>query len=267
MKAMLAAAFVALPSLAQAATCEESFKKTVNPLMGSQYASSVTIEGLTRQSAIAQMRGVAQKNSLSVLVDEPENGSMLLEDPENFQHKAIPIVVSATEAGRATTVEMVIKTGSGAFAKNDAMRAAICGMLADIKPGRAATAMAAAPAKPIKMQAFVLSQQVSRDAKENAAAIPLRYRGRVYTLTGVVDYVIKDGDGYRVAFDVQPKTALLGPLPGIVGDPEGISCLMAPGQTAYALSLRKTNNATLTGVFHDYDEFKHHMWLKDCRPG
>lgn len=267
MKALLAAALVALPSLGHAATCEESFKKSVNPLLGSQYAASVTVDGLTRQSAIAQMRGVAQKNSLSVLVDEPENGSMLLEDPENFQHKAIPIVISATESGRATTVEMVIKTGSGAFAKNDAMRAAICGMLADIKPGRGVAPSAAAPARPIKMQAFVLSQQVSRDEKENAAAIPLRYKGRVYTLTGIVDYVIKDGDTYRVAFDVEPKTELLGPLPGIQGLPVGISCLVAQGQTAYALALRITNKVTLTGVFHDYDEFKHHMWLKDCRPG
>lgn len=264
---LLAAALLTLPAVASAATCEESFRKSVNPLTGSQYSAAVTIEGLSRPSAMAQMRGVAQKNGLAVLVDEPEAGSLLLEDPETFQHKAIPIVVSATEAGRATTVEMVIRTGSGAFAKTAAMRAAICGMLADLKPGRTAQASAAAPAKPVRMQAFALSQQVSREERENAAVIPLRHRGRAYTLIGVVDYVIKDGDAYRVAFDVQPKTELLGPLPGIVGLPVGISCLMGPGQTAYALALRKTDKVTLTGVFHQYDEFRRHMWLTGCRPG
>lgn len=267
MRMLLAAVLAALPALAQAATCEASFTKTVNPLMGSQYAASVTIEGLSRASAMTQMRGVAQKHSLSVLVDEPEAGSMLLEDPETFQHKAIPIVVSVAEAGRATTVEMVIKTGSGAFAKTDAMRAAICGMLADLKPGRSTAMASAGPSPPVRMQAFVLSQQVSREERENPATIPLRHRGRAYTLVGVVDYVIKDGDAYRVAFDVAPKTELLGPLPGVVGLPVGISCLMGPGQTAYALSLRKTNKVTLTGVFHQYDAFKRHMWLNGCRPG
>lgn len=45
-----------------------------------------------------------------------------------------------------------------------------------------------------------------------------------------------------------------------------ISCLMAKGQNAYALTLKAKSLIRLTGTFYEYDTFKRTVWLNECRP-
>ena len=55
---------------------------------------------------------------------------------------------------------------------------------------------------PVTMSALAFSHQISKDTERNSAAVPLRYKGRSFTIVGTVDYVIRDGEFYRVAFKV-----------------------------------------------------------------
>ena len=41
---------------------------------------------------------------------------------------------------------------------------------------------------------------------------------------------------------------------------------LAPGTAAYTAQLKPKKQIKLTGTVEDFDEYKHVIWLKDCRP-
>jgi hypothetical protein len=145
-------------------------------------------------------------------------------------------------------------------------------MLAQLKGGKLGLA-AAARAKgavsvspPLKISSLELSHQISKDTQRNSAAVPLRYKGKTFTVSGLVDYVIKDGEFYRVAFKIPEPYEEAIRLPNMAPFKTDISCLMAKGQAAYSLTLKPDKSIKLTGTYRDFNEFKHVMWLQDCRP-
>lgn len=255
-----------------AETCEARFTKSGNAMVGTSYESVVTIPSLSVADAIKQMHGVAAQKKLDILTEDAANGTMLLEDRLSMKHKAIPYVVSVAAEGDSAVVRLLVKLNRGAIAKTDAAKTEICGLLAMVKGGEegriAASAGAAATSTdgPRKVDAFVLSMELARQTQESAESIPLRYKGRAFTVSGRVQYVIKDGNGYRVAYDIpeaRDRVLKLSSEPAFKID---ISCLMAPSQSAWSLALRPGEKIRLTGTYSDYDQFKKVMWLENCKP-
>ncbi|WP_296595681.1 hypothetical protein [Phenylobacterium sp.] len=276
---MRTAFFVALiaatvPAAASAATCEQSFAKRGSVLSGLNFTAQVDVADLTPASAIGQMRGAAVAGKYDVILEEADAGSLLIEQPAAGSARRIPIVVTATQTGSAGTVRMEVKMPAGMSAPADGVRAEVCGMLSQLKGGRAGLAAAAqgmgakSVSAPIRIDAVTLSTQFARESLKNDAALPLRYKGKAFSVWGSVNHVMKDGEYFRVAFDTPEARdrAIRFDLPGDPAFMVNISCLMAKGQNAYALTLKKGALIRLTGTFFEYDTFKHTVWLNECRP-
>ena len=171
-------------------------------------------------------------------------------------------------------MNLEVKLPAGMAAPADAVKAEVCGMLAQVKGGRAGLALAsqgmaaAATATPTRIDAVSLSQQFAREAVKNDALLPLRYKGKAFTVWGAVNHVMKDGEYFRVAFDTPDARdrAIRLDAPGDAGFMVNISCLMAKGQNAYALTLKAKSLIRLTGTFFEYDTFRRTVWLNECRP-
>lgn len=264
-------------SIAVAATnvfadpCETNFSKKGTPFTGTVYRSSVALADLTVASAIDQLSAIASSNQLAVLSSDPQGGSLLIEQPETARNKPIPMILGATTEGGVTHVTMEVKLSAGAFAKAEDVRREICTMLGKVQPGAAGTAAArrlaadTPEAAPERLDAFIFSQQIARQAGENPSTINVRYKGRRYTLTGRADFIMEDGDGYNVGFSIPEMNERLiatGPLGAKFK--VGVSCLMAGSQAAYTLSLREGDTIALTGTFARYDPFRHVVWLDGC---
>jgi hypothetical protein len=154
----------------------------------------------------------------------------------------------------------------------EAAKTEMCAILNALKGGKAGLAAAAkaksavSTAAPLKISALALSQRLSKETQKNAAAIPLRYKGTSFTIDGSVSTITKDGQFYRVAFDIPEPYQQVLRIPGQAYFKTDISCLMAKGQSAFALTLKPRKSIKLTGTFRDFDEYRHIMWLSDCRP-
>jgi hypothetical protein len=260
-------------AIALGASCEEQFSKAGNPFAGTRYTSSVRIANLSVADAVGQLHGIAVGRKLDILTEDAASGSMLLEDRMSMRHKAIPYVVSVAAEGGAAQVQLMVKLDKGAFAKAEDVKKEICSILALVKggdEGKAAAEQGAAAVStsgPRKVDALVLSMELARQTQESAESIPLRYKGKAFTVSGRVEYVIKDGEFYRVAYDIpEPRDMAL--QLGSLNPPFkiNISCLMAPSQAAWSLALRKGEKVKLTGTFYDFDQFKKVMWLDGCKP-
>lgn len=257
-------------SAAHAGTCETNFSKTGNPFTGSVYRSSVALADLSVASAIEQMQAIAKVQKMSVLSADPEGGSLLVEEPESFSHKPIPMIVTATSERGATTVQMEVKLNAGAFAKADSIRTEICKMLTQVQPGAAGQAAAAKNAAsavdtPERMDALMFSLKIARQANENQSTINPRYKDKMFTLVGRAAFIMEDGDVYNIGYDIpEPGDMLIKPGPMDPHFKVSVSCLMAKNQTAYVLSLRERDKVTLTGKFSKYDQFRHTVWLENC---
>ncbi|MCR6702330.1 MAG: hypothetical protein NVV68_14800 [Dokdonella sp.] len=254
-----------------AGPCETNFSKKGTPFTGTVYRSSIALADLTVASAIEQLGAIAASDKLAVLSSDPEGGSLLVEQPETARNKPIPMILGATTEGGVTHLTMEVKLSAGAFAKADDVRREICTMLGKVQPGAAGAAAArrlaadTADAAPERLDAFIFSQQIARQAGENQSTINVRYKGRRYTLTGRADFIMEDGEGYNVGFSIpemNERVIATGPLGAKFK--VGVSCLMAKSQTAYTLSLREGDRIALTGTFARYDQFRHVVWLDGC---
>lgn len=270
--ALVPAALLFTAGTANAATCEEAFVKKGNPITGLRFTAAVTVADLPPAVAIGQMRGLVAAKGYDIMADEAEYGSMLIEQPMTGTVRAFPIQISATQTGGIGTVVMEAKLRAGQSTKADAAMAEMCGMLNQIKGGKAgataakkgatATTVAAAP---VKMNSLSFSQQVSKDTERNAAGILTRYKGKQFTIDGLVDYVTKDGKDFRVGFKIPEPYEQAIRLPNQAPFKTDIVCYMAPGQAAFSLQLKPNKSIKLTGTVEDFDEYRHVIWLKDCR--
>jgi len=258
---LLAVLLFAAAAPAFADTCESSFQKKGNPLSGTTYTAAVTVPDLTVKSALGQMRVIAKNSNMDVVSEDADAGAMLIEDPQSAMHKTIPLIISATSEAGTGTVAMTVKLTPGAFAKADSMRAEMCRMLTQVKPGKAGEQLAATTPKAstVNISASDFGFQLRSQNKENAAAIEPRYKGKIYSITGRVNGVLKSGGTYNTGFDIPSSSA------GIDFESVAITCAFAPSQAAYALALRPKEKVTLVGVVDHYDQIGRVLWLKDCK--
>jgi tRNA_anti-like len=242
-----------------AATCEENFQKKGNPFVGTTYSASVSVPGLDVASALGQMRSIATGKGMDVLSEDADGGSMLIEDPETIAHKPLPMIVTAGSEGGVGEVKLVLKLNKGAMGPADGIKAEMCGMLAQIKPGaagaKAAQAGKAAP-KPTVISAYMLSAQLTRQADDNLAAIQSRYAGKVFQVSGRVTGVIQEGKGYNLGFGSADPNSV---------QSVAITCRLAKNQTANALSLHVGDKVTATGTFDEFLDIRRLFLLKECR--
>jgi hypothetical protein len=271
--ALAAVAVILLPSAANAATCEESFVKKGSPISGVKFIATVTVPDLTPVSAVQQLRGIVAAKGYDIMADEAEYGSMLIEQPQTGKARAFPIQITATNEAKVGTVQMEAKLRAGMFVKEADAMPELCGMLNQLKGGKAGLALAAkgksaqtVQAGPLAISALAFSHQVSKDTERNPAGVLTRYKGKSYTIDGTVNYVAKDGDKFRIGYDVPNPWEEALRLPNTAPFKTDIVCYMAPGQAAYSLQLKPKKGIKLTGIVEDFDEYKHIIWLKDCRP-
>ena len=219
------------------------------------------------------MRGPVAAKGYDIMAEEAEYGSMLIEQPMTGTVRAFPIQITATQTGGIGTIVMEAKLRAGQATKADAAMAEMCGMLNQVKGGKAGAAAAkkgatatTVAAAPVKMNSLSFSQQVSKDTERNSAGILTRYKGKQFTIDGLVDYVTKDGKDFRVGYKIPQPYEQAIRLPNQAPFKTDIVCYMAPGQAAYSLQLKPNKSIKLTGTVEDFDEYKHVIWLKDCRP-
>jgi len=269
---LFALSWLCTPFAAQAATCEATFVKSGSPIGGLRFNASIEVPDLTPPSAIGQMRGIAVSKGYDVLVAEAEDGSMLIEQPRTGKARAFPITITATAEGKRGTVTMEAKLRAGMLVGADAARTEMCGMLGQLKGGKAGLAAASSgmtavgTSAPLAISALAFSHQISKDTERNAAAVPLRYKGKSFIIDGNVDYVTKDGDAYRVAYSIPHPHEEILRLPNTAPFKTDIMCIMAKGQAAYTLQLKPKKGIKLMGIFDEFSETKRVVWLKDCRP-
>lgn len=271
--ALAPAALLFTAGTANAATCEEAFVKKGNAITGLRFSGAVTVADLPPTVAIGQMRGLVAAKGYDIMADEAEYGSMLIEQPMTGTVRAFPIQITATQTGGIGTVVMEAKLRAGQTVKSDAAMAEMCGILNQIKGGKAGAAAAkkgatatTVAAAPVKMNSLSFSQQVSKDTERNAAGILTRYKGKQFTIDGLVGYVTKDGKDFRVGYKIPDPWEQAIRLPNQAPFKTDIVCYMAPGQAAFSLQLKPDKSIKLTGTVEDFDEYKHVIWLKDCRP-
>ena len=270
--AIAPAALLFTAGTANAATCEEAFVKKGNPVTGLRFTAAVTIADLPPAVAIGQMRGLVAAKGYDIMADEAEYGSMLIEQPMTGTVRAFPIQITATQTGGIGTLVMESKLRAGQTVKSDAAMAEMCGILNQVKGGKAGAAAAkkgavatTVAAAPVKMNSLSFSQQVSKDTERNAAGILTRYKGKQFTIDGLVDYVTKDGKDFRVGYRIPEPYEQAIRLPNQAPFKTDIVCYMAPGQAAFSLQLKPGKSIKLTGTVDDFNEYKHVIWLKDCR--
>lgn len=258
---------------AHAGVCEDTFIKKGSPISGLRFIATTSVANLSPESAIGQLRGIVAGKGYDILADEAADGSMLIEQPMTGKVRAFPIEITAIDENGVGTVRLEAKLRAAMLVKEADAKTELCGILAPLKGGKAGLALAAAgksaqtaAAAPVRMSALAFSHQLSKDTERNSAAIPMRYKGKKFTIDGTVDYIIKDGAFYRVAYKVPEPWEEAIRLPNTAPFKTNISCLMGKGTAAYTLQLKPGKSLKLTGTFHEFDEFRHTVWLNDCRP-
>ncbi len=259
------------PALAQ--TCEATFEKSGNPITGLRFTATQSVADLTTPDAVNQLRGIVLARGYDVLAAEPAAGSMLIEQPQTANARSFQLVAQATNEARLVTVQLRASLRAGVRAKQEAVRDEMCAVLAELKGGAAGVAAAnrgrtadGAGAPPIVIDAQIFADRLSKERDKDVNEIPLRYKGRSFTLTGTVESVNRDGDTYRVQFEILAWEQKAIRLPGESQFKTNIGCLLAPGQSVYALTLKRKSSVRLTGTFADYRQSPSMMWLSDCKP-
>lgn len=262
-----------LPAVAQAGTCEETFQKKGNEISGIRFTAIAVVPDMAPKTAILQLKGIVAAKGYDIMAEEAEYGSMLIEQPMSGKSRAFPIEITATQSGGMGTVVMEAKLRAAMSVKKEAAMAEMCGILNQLKGGKAGLAAAKAgagattvQAAPVKMSALAFSHQISKDTERNAGNVLTRYKGKQFTIDGTVDYVTKDPSGNRVVYDVPEPWEEVLKLPNTAPFKTDIVCYMAPGTAAYTSQLKPKKSIKLTGTVDSFDEYKHVIWLKDCRP-
>lgn len=254
-----------------AAQCETNFSKSGNPFKGTNYVSSVSVPNLSVKDGMGQMRGIMIEEKMDVITEDVESGTMLVEQRSSGMTRPIPTIITVNSSNGSATIEMMVKTEKGMFAKADEMRPYICNLLAKVKGGKEGKLAAAKGSKTQNVadttnrDVFIFSREIANEARKNAVAVNARHKGRSYALKGRIEFIQEDGQDYNVSFDIpEIHEMVLKPLPNEAQFRVGVACLFRPSQLAWVLTMREGQSVTFTGKFYRYDNFKKMVWLENC---
>jgi hypothetical protein len=250
---------IAAPGMA--ATCDESFQKKGDFFNGSAFSARVQVEGLTTESAFAQLRPILARESIKTLSTDIAGGVMRAENPATAFQRALPIDVYTTQEGSRLNVEMVFTLPSGVGAKKDTVKGYLCGALNQLKPPTSTEP--ATPkvdlSKAIDIDGITLAKQV-KDAGDNPARIRLNFIGKTFRITGKVLTIADSTNGYLVTVDGGP----LGNSPTAKAPRMALVCTMAKNQDAAVAALQLNRPATLIGLFQGFDTKANTIQLQGC---
>lgn len=270
---LIAAGALVAPSIAYAGQCEDSFIKQGSFISGLRFRASISLPDLPPEVAINQMRGIVAARGYDIIASEPAAGALLIEQSVSEKARAFPIEINAAQSNGVGTVTMEAKLRAAMNTKAELAKAELCGVLNQLKGGKAGRLAAAGGARaetqqaaPVAMSAQMFSQQISKDAERNVAAINQRYKNKQFTLSGEVEYINPDGNQLRVAFKILQPHELAIRLPGMASTLSEVSCLMAAGTSVYTMQLKPGKQVKLTGTFYDYSDIKDVTWFQNCRP-
>lgn len=271
LKPLLALALLPLAAPALAGECEANFKKSGNPIVMTSYSSAVTVPNLSTRDALAQMRGIMVAEKMDVMADDPDGGTLLVEQRQDAKARPIPATITVSGVASGTRVEMAIKMERGVFSKVEQIRPYMCGLLAKVKGGKEGVAAARKGAGAANNDAtgnqdvFMFSRMIANEANKNAIAVNARHKGRKYTLTGRIETLMEDGEDYNLIFDIpEIRDMALKPLPFDAQFKVSVSCLFRPNQLTTVLALREGQKVTLTGTVYKYDNIRRVIWLENC---
>ena len=271
LKPLVALALSSLAVPALAGECESNFKKSGNPLVMTTYSSAVTVPNLTTRDALAQMRGILVAEKMDVMADDPDGGTLLVEQRQDKAARPIPTTVTVSEVASGTRIEMAVKMERGVFSKVEQIQPYMCGLFAKVKGGKEGVAVAKKGAGASNNEAtgnqdvYLFSRMIAREADKNAIAVNARHKGRKYTLTGRIETLMEDGEDYNLIFDIpEVGDMAIKPLPFDAQVKVSVSCLFRPNQLTTVLAMREGQKVTLTGTVYKYDNFRKVIWLENC---
>ena len=271
LKPLVALALSSLAVPALAGECESNFKKSGNPLVMTTYSSAVTVPNLTTRDALAQMRGILVAEKMDVMADDPDGGTLLVEQRQDKAARPIPTTITVSEVASGTRIEMAVKMERGVFSKVEQIQPYMCGLFAKVKGGKEGVAAAKKGAGASNNEAtgnqdvYLFSRMIAREADKNAIAVNARHKGRKYTLTGRIETLMEDGEDYNLIFDIPEISEMtLKPLPFDAQFKVSVSCLFRPNQLTTVLALREGQKVTLTGTVYKYDNVRKVIWLENC---
>ena len=271
LKPLVALALSSLAVPALAGECEANFKKSGNPLVMTTYSSAVTVPNLTTRDALAQMRGILVAEKMDVMADDPDGGTLLVEQRQDKAARPIPTTITVSEVASGTRIEMAVKMERGVFSKVEQIQPYMCGLFAKVKGGKEGMAAARKGAGASNNEAtgnqdvYLFSRMIAREADKNAIAVNARHKGRKYTLTGRIETLMEDGEDYNLIFDIpEVGDTALPNLPFDAKFKVSVSCLFRPNQLTTVLAMREGQKVTLTGTVYKYDNFRKVIWLENC---
>ncbi len=271
LKPLVALALSSLAVPALAGECESNFKKSGNPLVMTTYSSAVTVPNLATRDALAQMRGILVAEKMDVMADDPDGGTLLVEQRQDKAARPIPTTVTVSEVASGTRIEMAVKMERGVFSKVEQIQPYMCGLFAKVKGGKEGMAAARKGAGASNNEAtgnqdvYLFSRMIAREADKNAIAVNARHKGRKYTLTGRIETLMEDGEDYNLIFDIpEVGDTALPNLPFDAKFKVSVSCLFRPNQLTTVLAMREGQKVTLTGTVYKYDNFRKVIWLENC---
>ncbi len=271
LKPLVALALSSLAVPALAGECESNFKKSGNPLVMTTYSSAVTVPNLATRDALAQMRGILVAEKMDVMADDPDGGTLLVEQRQDKAARPIPTTVTVSEVSSGTRIEMAVKMERGVFSKVEQIQPYMCGLFAKVKGGKEGVAAAKKGAGASNNEAtgnqdvYLFSRMIAREADKNAIAVNARHKGRKYTLTGRIETLMEDGEDYNLIFDIpEVGDTALPNLPFDAKFKVSVSCLFRPNQLTTVLAMREGQKVTLTGTVYKYDNFRKVIWLENC---
>ena len=271
LKPLVALALSSLAVPALAGECEANFKKSGNPLVMTTYSSAVTVPNLTTRDALAQMRGILVAEKMDVMADDPDGGTLLVEQRQDKAARPIPTTITVSEVASGTRIEMAVKMERGVFSKVEQIQPYMCGLFAKVKGGKEGVAAAKKGAGASNNEAtgnqdvYLFSRMIAREADKNAIAVNARHKGRKYTLTGRIETLMEDGEDYNLIFDIpEVGDTALPTLPFDAKFKVSVSCLFRPNQLTTVLAMREGQKVTLTGTVYKYDNFRKVIWLENC---
>lgn len=266
-------AILVAPAIAQAGTCEETFAKNGNAVTGLRFTAMTAVPDMPIDVAINQLRGIVAKRGYDIIASEPRAGALLIEQPLTSKSRSFPIEINATVGNGVGTVQMVAKLPAAMGAPTEGVKKEMCGVLAELKGGkegrlaaRAGSGAATVQAPPVQMSALGFSQQFSKDLERNELTVTPRYANKRYTLSGSVERVSRDGQDYRVWFDILQPYEMAIRLPNVADFNVDVGCALAPGQSVFALTLKPRKSIKLIGTYDAHDAIRKVVWLKDCAP-
>ena len=271
LKPLVALALSSLAVPALAGECESNFKKSGNPLVMTTYSSAVTVPNLTTRDALAQMRGILVAEKMDVMADDPDGGTLLVEQRQDKAARPIPTTITVSEVASGTRIEMAVKMERGVFSKVEQIQPYMCGLFTKVKGGKEGVAAAKKGAGASNNEAtgnqdvYLFSRMIAREADKNAIAVNARHKGRKYTLTGRIETLMEDGEDYNLIFDIpEVGDTALPNLPFDAKFKVSVSCLFRPNQLTTVLAMREGQKVTLTGTVYKYDNFRKVIWLENC---